>query len=182
MLAQSNTATPIVENWLKQFERALIQSNDTLLASLFHYDSYWRDVLALSWRIMTVIGADAILNELKAFNPLTKPSNFRIDNDRTEPRRVTRAGTEAIEAIFAFETDAGRGSGVLRLVPDADESNEVRAWTLLTAIEEIKGMKSNSGGSDHQARSTRAIFEVRTGSTPGRLPSHMPITIQLCSS
>ena len=145
MLAQSDTATPIVENWLKQFEGALIQSDDTLLASLFHYDSYWRDVLALSWRIMTVIGADAILNELKAFNPLTKPSNFRIDNDRTEPRRVTRAGTEAIEAIFAFETDAGRGSGVLRLVPDADESNEVRAWTLLTAIEEIKGHEEQLG-------------------------------------
>ena len=35
MLAQSDTATPIVENWLKQFERALIQSDDTLLASLF---------------------------------------------------------------------------------------------------------------------------------------------------
>src|SRR5215204_1562368 len=145
MLAQSNTATPIVENWLKQFERALIQSNDTLLASLFHYDSYWRDVLALSWRIMTVIGADAILNELKAFNPLTKPSNFRIDNDRTGPRRVTRAGTEAIEAIFGFETRAGRGSGVLRLISDADQSNEVRAWTLLTAIEEIKGHEEQLG-------------------------------------
>src|SRR5215207_9660243 len=36
-----------------------------------------------------------------------------------------------------------------------------------------RGMKSNSGGSDHQARPTRVIFEVRTGSTPGRLPSHM---------
>ncbi|HKH27783.1 MAG TPA: hypothetical protein VKA61_05525, partial [Sphingomicrobium sp.] len=95
-----------MENWLKQFEGALIQSDDALLASLFHHQSYWRDVLALSWRIMTVNGADAILSELKTSLPLTRPSNFKIDNDRTGPRRVTRAGIEAIEAIFAFETDA----------------------------------------------------------------------------
>ena len=145
MLAQSDAVTPVVENWLKQFERALIQSDDILLANLFHHDSYWRDVLALSWRIMTVSGADAILNELKPYIPLTRPSNFKIDNDRTGPRRVTRAGTEAIEAIFAFETHAGRGSGVLRLISDADQSNEVRAWTLLTAIEEIKGHEEQLG-------------------------------------
>ena len=69
MLAQSDTVTPIVENWLKQFEGALIQSDDVLLASLFHHRSYWRDVLALSWSIMTVNGADAILIELKTYVP-----------------------------------------------------------------------------------------------------------------
>ena len=46
---------------------------------------------------------------------------FRIDPDRTAPRHVTRAGTSAIEAIFRFETAAGRGSGVLRLTPDASD-------------------------------------------------------------
>ena len=40
---------------------------------------------------------------------------------RTAPRQVTRAGTRAIEAIFQFETADGRGSGVLRLTPDADD-------------------------------------------------------------
>src|SRR3954454_9260474 len=107
MLAQSDTATPIVENWLKQFERALIQSDDTLLASLFHYDSYWRDVLALSWCIMTVSGADAILTELKAHIPLTRPSSFRIDNDRTEPRLAggrTSHPTSPLAAVFPSTT------------------------------------------------------------------------------
>ena len=34
-----------------------------------------------------------------------------------------RAGTNAIEAIFKFETKIGRGSGIIRLIPDADDGN-----------------------------------------------------------
>ena len=60
---------------------------------------------------------------------------------------MTRAGTEAIEAIFRFETAAGRGSGVVRLVPDADGDAKLKAWTLLTALDEIKGHAEQLGGS-----------------------------------
>ena len=35
--------------------------DENLLKRLFHPDSYWRDVLALSWNIQTINGADAIL-------------------------------------------------------------------------------------------------------------------------
>ena len=49
---------------------------------------------------------------------------------------MTRAGTHAIEAIFRFETAEGRGNGVLRLTPDANDSNTPKAWTLLTALDE----------------------------------------------
>ena len=37
-----------------------------LLKSLFHADSHWRDLLALTWRIRTVNGSEAVLEELKA--------------------------------------------------------------------------------------------------------------------
>ena len=43
------------------------------------------------------------------------------------------------EAIFTFETAEGRGNGVLRLTPDAGDGNTLKAWTLLTALDEIKG-------------------------------------------
>jgi len=51
------------------------------------------------------------------------------------PLMVTAAGTSAIEAIFKFETAVGRGSGIIRLIPDAADGNRPKAWTLLTALE-----------------------------------------------
>ena len=65
MLDKTDDLSVAVENWLAQFEDALAKPDDGLLESLFHPDSYWRDVLALSWNIQTLNGADAILNELK---------------------------------------------------------------------------------------------------------------------
>ena len=69
---------------------------------------------------------------------------FQDDPDRTAPRQVTRAGTNAIEAIFKFETADGRGSGVLRLTPDANDGNALKAWTLLTSLDELKGFEEQA--------------------------------------
>ena len=104
-------------------------------------------MLALSWNLQTINGADAILSELKAHAGSAAPSGFRIDPDRAAPRRVTRAGTNAIEAIFKFETAQGRGSGILRLIPDAGDGNRLKAWTLLTALDELKGFEEQLGTS-----------------------------------
>ena len=49
-----------------------------------------------------------------------------------------RAGTNAIEAIFKFET-VGRGSGIVRLIPDPDDGNRLKAWTLLTDARRTEG-------------------------------------------
>src|SRR5205823_14483902 len=57
------------------------------------------------------------------------------------PRRVTRAGTPSIETMFKFETADGRGNGILRLTPDAADGNRLKAWTLLTSLEELKGFE-----------------------------------------
>src|ERR1700737_958257 len=145
MLDKTDDISITVENWLARFENALATSDDNLLKSLFHPDSYWRDVLALSWTLQTINGADAILRELKAHAGRAEPAGFRIDPDRAAPRRVTRAGTNTIEAIFKFETAEGRGSGILRLIPDAGDGNALKAWTLLTALDELKGFEEQQG-------------------------------------
>jgi putative flavoprotein involved in K+ transport len=56
-----------------------------------------------------------------------------------------RAGTGAIEAIFRFETREGACSGVLRLIPDAGDGNTLKAWTLLTTLEALKGHEEKIG-------------------------------------
>ena len=130
-----------VTGWLSQFEKALSTVDDSLLASLFHADSHWRDVLALTWRIETVSGSQAVAAALLARQ--RTPSHFAIASDRTPPRTVTRAGRETVEAIFSFETADGRGDGVVRLTPDA--GGTLKCWTLLTALEELKGHEEHVG-------------------------------------
>jgi cation diffusion facilitator CzcD-associated flavoprotein CzcO len=145
MLDRTDDISIAAENWLAQFEGALAASDDLLLQTLFHPESYWRDVLALSWNLQTINGADAILSELKARAAGAVPRAFQIDPDRAAPRRVTRAGTSNIEAIFKFESAQGRGSGILRLIPDAADGNRPKAWTLLTALDELKGFEEALG-------------------------------------
>jgi cation diffusion facilitator CzcD-associated flavoprotein CzcO len=144
MLAGTETIATTVDHWLAQFERALAERDDVLLKTLFHPDSHWRDILALTWQIRTLNGRDAILSELEAHTGRAHPSGFRTDSQRTAPRHVIRAGTKAIEAIFSFETAEGRCSGVLRLIPDASDG-DTKAWTLLTALDEIKGFEERVG-------------------------------------
>ena len=102
MLDRTDDISIATENWLAQFESALAEPDGTALSALFHPDSHWRDVLALSWNIQTVNGVDAISSELRAHAHGAVPCNFSIDPDRAPPRKVTRAGTHTIEAIFKF--------------------------------------------------------------------------------
>jgi len=141
MLAKTDNLAAVVQAWLAQFERAL--GNEAALKSVFTADGYWRDVLAFTWDIETVHGRDAIARALGAQAERTTASGFELAPNRTAPRQVTRAGTRAIEAIFRFETAQGRGSGVVRLVTDAGEG--VKAWTLLTALDELKGHEETIG-------------------------------------
>ncbi|TWB95990.1 putative flavoprotein involved in K+ transport [Bradyrhizobium macuxiense] len=145
MLDKTDDISVAADNWLVQFEDALASSEDVLLKPLFHPDSYWRDVLALSWNIQTVNRAFAIIEELPAHARRSTPRDFRIDAERAAPRRVMRAGTNAIEAIFKFETATGRGHGIVRLIPDAADGDRLKAWTLLTALEELRGFEEQQG-------------------------------------
>jgi cation diffusion facilitator CzcD-associated flavoprotein CzcO len=158
MLDKTDDISIAAESWLARFEQALGNSDHHLLTPLFHPESYWRDVLALSWNIQTVNGADAIISELKAYAGSTSPSGFKIDPDRAAPRHVTRAGTRTVEAIFGFETAQGRGSGILRLVPDASDGNRLKAWTLLTALDELKGFEEQQGISRPRGQSYSRDF------------------------
>jgi hypothetical protein len=150
MLPGTEAIATTVQNWLTQFETALAGPDDVSLKILFHADSHWRDLLAFTWRIRTVNGADAILRELKAHIGKVRPAAFRIDPRRAAPRHMTRAGADVIETIFTFETAEGRGNGVLRLTPDAGDGNTLKAWTLLTALDEIKGHEEQTGRSRPQ--------------------------------
>jgi len=130
--------------WLQRFEAAAAKADAKAAAALFLADGHWRDLIAFTWSIQTMSGAKDIEAALGATLARVKPRNFRVAENRTAPRVTTRAGVETIESIIAFETDIGRCTGVLRLVPASDGSG-LRAWVLLTGQDEIKGHEERIG-------------------------------------
>ncbi|MGE0766750.1 MAG: NAD(P)-binding domain-containing protein [Hyphomicrobiaceae bacterium] len=129
--------------WLEAFEAAVRATDAKAAAGLFAEDSHWRDLVAFTWHIDTVSGRGKIEAAFAERLPRVKPSRFRLAEDKTPPRVVKRAGATTIEALIVFETAAGRGSGVLRLVPGTDSG--LKAWVLLTALDEIKGHEERIG-------------------------------------
>jgi putative flavoprotein involved in K+ transport len=147
MLAGTDTLATVANHWLARFEHALSARDEAALVSLFHADGDWRDVLALSWQIQTLSGANTIARHLIAHNGHAKATGFRTDPQRTAPRHVTRAGTKCVEAIFRFDTADGQANGVLRLLQDGGDAERCapKAWTLLTALDELKGHEERVG-------------------------------------
>ncbi|MGL9622084.1 NAD(P)/FAD-dependent oxidoreductase [Bradyrhizobium sp. U531] len=147
MLDKTKDPSVCTQAWLDDFERALGKPEPAALNHLLLADSFWRDVLALSWTLQTLAGREAITQALAALAPKALPVKFEIAPNRAPPRQVTRAGTGSIEAIFNFETSIGRGSGIVRLVPDPADGDRLKAWTLLTALDELKGFEEQLGTS-----------------------------------
>ncbi len=71
---------------------------------------------------------------------------------------MTRAGTDAIEAIFTFETAEGRGSGVLRLTPDATAATRSRRGRCSRRSTRSRGTRSSSEGRGPQGKAYSRDF------------------------
>jgi putative flavoprotein involved in K+ transport len=152
-----------VDAWLADFEAAVAVRDIDRVTQKFATDSYWRDLVAFTWNINTVEGRDGVADMLAARLAGTDPSGFRTREAPTEDGVVT-------SAFIEFETAVGRGVGHLRLKGD-------EAWTLLTALQELKGHEERKGptrvpgavhGSDPDPRSwaeKRAEEEASLGRT-----------------
>ena len=137
-----------VDAWLVDFEAALAARDIEGVVRKFATDSFWRDLVAFTWNIKTVEGRDGIAAMLTARLADTDPSGFRTREAPSQDGDIT-------SAFIEFETAVGRGVGHLRLKDD-------QAWTLLTAMQEIKGFEERKGptrvlgavhGSDPDTRS-----------------------------
>ena len=140
------TLSGAAENWLSAFGTALSTADAGALASLMHPDSHWRDLLAFTWHISTVSGPDDISTALADSADDLKPQSFSIDYDAAPPRMVMRGGRQdVLETIFRFTTKTGQCSGVLRMIADEADAGRLKAWTILTALDEISGFEESIG-------------------------------------
>ncbi|HWN32602.1 MAG TPA: NAD(P)/FAD-dependent oxidoreductase [Pseudonocardia sp.] len=152
-----NRSAAAVHEWVASFERALTAGDIEGAAALFAAESYWRDLVAFSWNLTTVEGRAGVAELLRTTLGSTRPRGFAVTGEPTE-------GPGCVEAWLSFETAVGRGTAQLRLV-------EGRAWTLLTALDELKGHEEPTGdrrprGAEHGADPDRVTWlERRTRET-----------------
>lgn len=123
------------DDWLARFARALEGRDATALGRLFDDDCHWRDVVAFTWSVTPHDDRESLVSGLLLAAERTRPGNFRRETNRMAPHRVRRHGVDVIEGVFGFETLAGRGHGLLRLVAAAPD----RAFTMATVLDELKG-------------------------------------------
>ena len=55
-----------VDQWLSSFEDALARGDAAAASELFLDDSYWRDLVALTWNLKTVEGPEGVKDMLEA--------------------------------------------------------------------------------------------------------------------
>ena len=135
----------IAEKWLNQLEQSIVSSDTTNITSLFLPDSYWRDALALTWDIQTVCSQYEICKVLASALKTNGAFHFKLDLSGNPPALVNRVGTDTIEAFFKFETKVGRSRGIIRLCSETPDHDTYKAWTFLTALEELKGFEEKNG-------------------------------------
>jgi putative flavoprotein involved in K+ transport len=119
------------ETWLAAFASALDAQDVAGAAAMFGDECFWRDLAAFTWNVKTLEGRDAIAAMLGSQLGAIGPTVWHIQSDPAFADGV-------LEAWISFETRLARGRGILRL-------RNGRAWTLLTAIEELKGFEEPRG-------------------------------------
>jgi putative flavoprotein involved in K+ transport len=139
-----------VADWLQEFNAALETRDSAAAASLFHTTSFWRDLVALTWNLVTVENPDGIRRMLEHTLSSARPRGFRVSEPPTE------AADGVIQAWLEFETEAGRGVAHLRL-------RDGKAFTLLTTLRELKGHEEPSGrrrptGAEHGVNPERQTW------------------------
>ena len=135
--------------WLEQFDGALRRRDAAAAAALFGEEAYWRDIVAFTWNIKTLESRAEIEAMLAATLGHVAPSRWRVESAAPAPGG-------GVEAWLRFETAAGRGRAIVRLI-------EGKALTLLTTLEDLKGFEERKGrtrppGVEHGAYGRRPVW------------------------
>jgi cation diffusion facilitator CzcD-associated flavoprotein CzcO len=131
-------AEEIFDAWFGRFTTALEGSDVEALTSLIVAEGWWRDLLALTWNLTTRRGTTAIASMLSDAFASTSVTKLAIDREL-----LPHVQNNWIQGFFYFETPIALGRGVARLVPT--DEGEWAAWTVLTALEDLKGHERSLG-------------------------------------
>ncbi|MCO5573067.1 hypothetical protein L7F22_026832 [Adiantum nelumboides] len=123
-----------ISAWLHNLELALQQRDISTATKLFQEgECFWRDFLSFTWNLYTAESREEICSMLDATLDHTKPSNWAIDGEVEEGEDGA-----LIQAFITFETERGRGRGLVKLRGE-------KCWCLFTSVVELKGFEEKSG-------------------------------------
>ncbi|KAL9613667.1 MAG: hypothetical protein Q9167_001796 [Letrouitia subvulpina] len=142
----SSPADPnaIAADWVDSFNRVLSNREFKSIKNLFLAESCWRDQLGLSWNYHTLKGPDKIKSFLSSASDGPRIHSINIDNTNAT-RQPTISAVDfngkinGVVSFLTIETDVGRGRGLVRLLRDFNDSAKWKAFTLFTAMHELKG-------------------------------------------
>ncbi|CCC12728.1 hypothetical protein SMACR_05687 [Sordaria macrospora] len=136
---------------------------------LFLHESqpgFWRDHLALTWKLRTLKGKDKIRNFLQT-EAHVKEVPLQIQVDESHPFRKPQVagfapvdGLKGIQFYITFTSQNGKGRGMVRLVQE-EKTEEWKIWTLFTTLEEYRDQREPRGPNRPKG--------VEHGGQPGRM-------------
>ncbi|MCE0505896.1 NAD(P)/FAD-dependent oxidoreductase [Roseivivax sp. GX 12232] len=166
-----STVTAEVQDMLDSLNAALEAGDAQAASALFATDSYWRDLIAVTWNLKTVEGPAGVQDMLASQLKHTRPRGFAIQEGELPAEE-----DGVITAWITFETAVGRGWGLIRL-------KDGRIWTLLSALQELKGFEENRGkrrpmGAEHGASKNRRSWTEHREAEAAELGySEQPYTV-----
>lgn len=155
----------IASEWAESLNQALSSQDYEPLKQLFLPGSCWRDLLALSWDYHTLNGPEKIIQFLKSSPHGCRIKYIGIDDSSTlhSPHLSAVDFDGQVNGVGSFlnvETDVGKGPGIVRLLQDQQDGGKWKAFTLFTAMHELKGHKETVRGNRPHG--------VAHGGKPGR--------------
>lgn len=135
----------IATQWIGKLEAILQADNVSSLPEIMHVDSWWRDMLGFSWDFRTIYGVNKISAYLSENQSRARLHNFKVrESGKFVPHLKTPlTGLSWIESMFDFENSSGSGSGMLRLLEDANGT--WKGFMMYTALQEMKDFKELVG-------------------------------------
>lgn len=140
-----SSSETIIRRWLSSFETALASGSSSNVAALIHDDGWWRDQLAVDWDFHTRRGLKSIVDFLEPRLAVTGFRNLKAqESGKFAPNKQTPIeGLEWVESMFSFETNAGSGKGMVRLV--CLPNGVWKAHMVYTALAELHCAKEIAG-------------------------------------
>jgi putative flavoprotein involved in K+ transport len=153
------TTGTALEDWVTAFADAFNAADAESVGGLFaEEESYWRDLVAFSWNIVTVekpAGVAALVAaQAREVGPIS-----------VAKLRLAAATPDQIEGWFDFRTKAVSGRAFVRLREDG-------CWTLLTSAQSLIGFEEPAGRHRSEGAVHRALRGRRTWSDERRHVLH----------
>jgi hypothetical protein len=150
----------IAKTWLENLQTRLSQDKLGDVSDLFIDDSWWRDIVGLSWNITTKRGTNEISQYLQSQASKSGFESFNvIDQGALQPRLSDMGGLIWIESGFTFDTKAGTGRGIVRLANVGPL--QWKAWIVHTTLDELKGFPEHSPqekSNGYEAKDTQVLI------------------------